>query len=981
MATLVSPGVSVTVTDQSYFIPASAPTVPLIVLATQDNKPQDPTNPNSPIAPGTQEYGVVRTITSLSQSQSTYGVPVFRTTNGLPNHGDARNEYGLATLNRFLGQGSVAYAIRANVNLDDNFSDLQSFWTNDIDVATQVLESLVTQWIAQYNSNNLLTPQTPSTPGSTTVGYKGLLTSSTAITGGIETLGTPNGGTGYLSTSTYQNVPLTGGHGSGALATVTISGGSVSAVTITNPGYGYVANDQLSAKATSLGATSSITTLGTFTGGAGYTDGTYNNVPLTGSATGTSATANITVSGGVVTDVVLANGGVNYSTTDILTAAIGTTGTGFTVQVSAITNPTTAFYVDVLSVTSQTPAQYVANVVIDTHTIPVSIDLSTISNVGAFITALNAALGSNGTATLTNGNIVIASSTVGTTSTVTVTDVNTTGVVTTSGLGTIVGGTNYTNGTYPNVPLTGGSGLGAMATVTVSGGSVTSVVITAGGSGYVANTDTLSANSSNLGGTGLGFSVPVTSVASINGLFHSVSETNFVGFTTAAGTNGYRVTIDHTSLYALIQQAMAFVWQQYSFGIATTPTTLQQDFMNDQTASPFTVYANGFNQPSTGTFIGILGGLTQWYNNDEGSVVAGEFTATEAGNFLTSFGDDFEWTDNFLFKTALGTDDASRRAAIVQALTAIVNSNEDIRTETFEYNLILCPGYPEVASAMQALVINYLNSEVLVIGDTPMNVDMSGSQTSLQQWAGSTARVIDIAGNVTYYYPHILTTNLDGSTILLPSSAQALTTMAFSDSVSYEWFAPAGLKRGAISGIEDLGYVDPTSVLGTATTFVSLHPNQGQRDTMYAYTAQGGINPLAFFPGNGFVVWGQKTSTGTTATSLDRVNVSRLVKYIARSLRKAALAFVFEPNDTLTQNNLKAMVDSFLGTLVTKRGLYDFASICDSSNNTPAVVDANQLICDVALKPVKAAEFIYIPITIVATGANLTSGGAAQSAG
>ena len=74
------------------------------------------------------------------------------------------------------------------------------------------------------------------------------------------------------------------------------------------------------------------------------------------------------------------------------------------------------------------------------------------------------------------------------------------------------------------------------------------------------------------------------------------------------------------------------------------------------------------------------------------------------------------------------------------------------------------------------------------------------------------------------------------------------------------------------------------------------------------------------------------------------------------------------------------MVDSFLGNLITQRGLYDFATVCDSSNNTPAVVDANELIIDVALKPVKAAEFIYIPITIVATGASLNTAGAAQSA-
>ncbi len=271
-----------------------------------------------------------------------------------------------------------------------------------------------------------------------------------------------------------------------------------------------------------------------------------------------------------------------------------------------------------------------------------------------------------------------------------------------------------------------------------------------------------------------------------------------------------------------------------------------------------------------------------------------------------------------------------------------------------------------------------MNSEVQVIGDTPMNADMNGGSTSITTWAASTARVVDIAGNICYYYPHILTTNLDGATILVPSSAQALTTMAYSDNLTYEWFAPAGLTRGIIVGITDIGYF--TGTPGTATTFVSLHPNQGQRDTLYAYTASGDINPLAYFPGSGFVVWGQKNSVGTQASSLDRINVSRLVKYIARSLSISAKAFVFEPNDSLTQNNLKTMVDSFLGNLITQRGLYDFATVCGPSNNPPAVVQANSLIIDVALQPTITAEFIYIPITIVATGATLNTGGATPSA-
>ena len=125
-----------------------------------------------------------------------------------------------------------------------------------------------------------------------------------------------------------------------------------------------------------------------------------------------------------------------------------------------------------------------------------------------------------------------------------------------------------------------------------------------------------------------------------------------------------------------------------------------------------------------------------------------------------------------------------------------------------------------------------------------------------------------------------------------------------------------------------------------------------------------------FFPNRGIIVWGQKTSA-SDASALDRVNVSRLVMHISRQLRKNTMSFVFEPNDQLTRNNLKAVVDAFLGDLVVKRGLYDFATVCDDSNNTPDIIDNNEMYIDVAIKPVKAAEFIYIPIRILSTGAQI----------
>jgi hypothetical protein len=117
MPTLVSPGVSTSVNDQSFYIPGIATTLPLFFIATRSNKLQpDGVTP----AVGTSEYGVVRTVTSLAQSYELYGIPYFHEdVSGNQHHGDARNEYGTMALNQFLGIGSRAYVVRANIDLDD----------------------------------------------------------------------------------------------------------------------------------------------------------------------------------------------------------------------------------------------------------------------------------------------------------------------------------------------------------------------------------------------------------------------------------------------------------------------------------------------------------------------------------------------------------------------------------------------------------------------------------------------------------------------------------------------------------------------------------------------------------------------------------------------------------------------------------------------------------------------------------------------
>ncbi len=417
----------------------------------------------------------------------------------------------------------------------------------------------------------------------------------------------------------------------------------------------------------------------------------------------------------------------------------------------------------------------------------------------------------------------------------------------------------------------------------------------------------------------------------------------------------YKVAVNRTELLSLVATATQQVWDKFSF------RNLQADFTIDHTASPLLVYSNGYTNPPVGTgYLGLTGVAINWETNHLGSVVTTGWTANEAGNTLLSAADSFKFTSEFLNKTSLGANDAARRVAVVTALQASVNSNTDIRSETYEYNLILCPGFPELANEMLNLSIDIME-EAMVIADTPFDKNPE----DVVNWAATTAR--QTSRNVAYYYPHGVCSNLDGAQIFVAASGVALRTIAYSDEVSELWFAPAGTRRGMVSAVDDVGYVSGT--LGTATTFNAVALNNGQRDNLYKYFTN--INPIVFFPGRGIVVWGQKTSA-PDASALDRINVTRLVMYVRRQLRKNTMSFVFEPNDQLTRDNLKATVDSFLGDLIVKRGLYDFATVCDTSNNTPDRIDRNEMYIDIALKPVRAAEFIYIPIRIVATGASLT---------
>jgi hypothetical protein len=307
----------------------------------------------------------------------------------------------------------------------------------------------------------------------------------------------------------------------------------------------------------------------------------------------------------------------------------------------------------------------------------------------------------------------------------------------------------------------------------------------------------------------------------------------------------------------------------------------------------------------------------------------------------------------------------AQRQIIVSAMNAAVEANTQIRESQFNFQLICAPGYPELIPNMVALNNDRANT-AFVIGDTPLGLDTS--VVDLTNWSNDTNGT-GLATNDPYlavYYPSGLSTDLSGNTIVVPPSHMALRTYLYSDNVSYPWFAPAGTRRGLVNNATDLGYVNYTT-----GEFVRTGVNQALRDALY----QININPITIIPGIGLVVWGQKTRDPNTE-SMDRVNVSRLVNYIRTIFARSGDAFLFEPNDKLTRDQFAAVLNSALNDLVSKRGIYDYLVVCDTTNNTPDTIANNELYADVAIEPMKDVEFIYIPIRLYNPGTIATLGSA-----
>jgi hypothetical protein len=314
-------------------------------------------------------------------------------------------------------------------------------------------------------------------------------------------LGPITGGSGYVN-GKYTNIPLTGGSGTGLTADITVTGNAVTSLTINTAGSGYQTGDTLGLYY--LG-------IGNITGGSGYTNGSYTNVPLQG-GTGYSMYATIVVQLGSITNVIVTSPGVNYTEGDMLTVQasdVGGTGSGFTGQVAQISNNTVGINGIIQKFgTIAGGSGYISG---GYSNVPLTGGSGT--GATANFTVTNGAvsdiqINQPGYGYLSGDILFTPSSNLGQNGAVTAT----------TGL---VGGSGYNSGVYYTVPLQGGTGTGATATVTISGGVVTSALINLAGTGYTVN-DVLTAYAVYLGGVGSGFSITVSSTGTNVGSGFSV---------------------------------------------------------------------------------------------------------------------------------------------------------------------------------------------------------------------------------------------------------------------------------------------------------------------------------------------------------------------------------------------------------------------------------------------------------------------------
>ena len=291
-----------------------------------------------------------------------------------------------------------------------------------------------------------------------------------------------------------------------------------------------------------------------------------------------------------------------------------------------------------------------------------------------------------------------------------------------------------------------------------------------------------------------------------------------------------------------------------------------------------------------------------------------------------------------LFGYDLSSAEKDGALAYKRAINAVSNPDE------YDINMMVTPG---ANHRLHAVTTTHAKNTCEDRGDAFYVMDSAAYGDSIAT-VTNTVKAFDSNYAATYYpWVKILDTDIN-KPVWVPPSVVVPGAIAFNDQVAFEWFAPAGLNRGTL-----------TEVIETADRVT-----HEERDDLY----EGRVNPIATFPGQGVCIWGQKTLQGKPS-ALDRVNVRRLLIAVKKFIASATRYLVFENNTSATRNRFLNIANPYLESIQQRQGLYAFKVIMDATNNTPDVIDRNQMIGELFLQPAKAAEFIVLDFNILPTGA------------
>ena len=337
---------------------------------------------------------------------------------------------------------------------------------------------------------------------------------------------------------------------------------------------------------------------------------------------------------------------------------------------------------------------------------------------------------------------------------------------------------------------------------------------------------------------------------------------------------------------------------------------------------------------------------TPFYFDNNGvakSTLTGSLPANASGSFVGATGNLFgAGADYYNNIDVASTNTQGLPSSSYDNMINLMANADD-----YKYNVLLTPGLFANTAAIGASQVTTAISNTQNRGDAIYVPDLVPFSSSVND--ATTAANTKNTSYAASYWPWVQTVDPDAAQLVwVPASVMIGGVYAYNDSVSEPWFAPAGINRGGLSSV-----VRAEEKL-----------TQSQRDTLYTNK----VNPIATFPGTGVVVYGQKTLQ-TQASALDRVNVRRLLIALKSYISQVAQNLVFEQNTIATRTSFLNQINPYLESVQQRQGLYAFKVVMDDSNNTPDVIDRNQLVGQIYLQPTKTAEFIYLDFNILPTGA------------